>query len=132
MRRERSLRYSDGGLQARYLSLSFESFQGKFMASFIRVKCNCGKVLRVPGHLQGKRVECPACGGSNLVSAETPARAKAAVPERATSSRSMVGWISWLGVAGLLLLGGLLFCVFSGDDEKPDEGKQVQFQDPPK
>jgi WD40 repeat protein len=129
MRRERSLRYSDVGLQARYLSLSFEPFQGKSMASFIRVKCSCGKALRVPSYLQGKRVECPACGGSNLVAAET-ARPRGPAPESEPSSRSMVGWVALCGIASLLLLGGLLFFVFSGDDENSEDGKQVQFQEP--
>jgi hypothetical protein len=96
----------------------------------IRVKCPCGKTLRVPGHLQGKRVECPACGGSNLVSAETPARARVPVPKREATTRSMVAWVSFIGVAGVLLLAGLFFLVFSGDDEKSEDGKQVQFEKP--
>ncbi len=45
---------------------------GKCMPSFIRVTCACGKTLRVPAHLKGKRVECPACGAANRVSADRP------------------------------------------------------------
>jgi hypothetical protein len=52
------------------------------MSTYIVVKCPCGKRLRVPVHLKGKRVECPACGGTNRVGTDVkaPARTVAGAP----------------------------------------------------
>jgi tetratricopeptide (TPR) repeat protein len=49
----------------------------------VQIRCACGKALRVPDHLRGKKVRCPGCGSSLQVapaSPEEPERPKAATP----------------------------------------------------
>ncbi len=87
------------------------------MSSFIRVKCPCGKTLRVPVHLKGKRVECPACGGINLVSTDVPARAEA--PAAGPALWWKAGWLALFGFLGLLLVGSVIFVLVKLNEPEP-------------
>lgn len=99
------------------------------MSSFIRLKCACGKTLRVPTHLQGKRIVCPACKGTNPVVADTstptedPPRiqAPAATSARQPLSRKTAR-LFLFGIPGLLLIAAAAVFIFSrGTGEKPPD-----------
>jgi hypothetical protein len=78
-----------------------------------QLRCDCGNLLRIAEHHVGRRVACPGCGKSHLVTADNvsgsqsnvgitlalPAKAKSARPSRRSK------WL-FLLLAGLLLLGG--------------------------
>src|SRR5262245_28163450 len=100
------------------------------MPSHIRVQCPCGKTLRVPVHLRGKRVECPACGAANPVPRELPAQAEAPTAQPALWLK--VGGISLLGFLGLLLIGGVIIVIVKLNEPRPpDLGQTPNGELPP-
>src|SRR4051812_10716907 len=89
------------------------------MASFIRWKCPCGKTLRIPVHLQGKRLTCPACGDLHPVSTDLSAGAE--IPAGAPVWWWQASWIALFGFLGVLLLGGLIYFVVTSQDQPPSQ-----------
>jgi hypothetical protein len=57
----------------------------------IRVNCECGKVLNVKDHLEGKRIKCPECGDSLLVEESSTAVHAGDPPQRSRHGGSSSG-----------------------------------------
>lgn len=97
-------------------------------ASFMSVPCSCGKRLRVPAHLEGKQIQCPACGVEIYATAASAAAAEA--EEAAAPAWRGAPWLVVGGVAGVLLVGVVLFFLLRGNDDEPGPVAQTPIQEP--
>ena len=65
--------------------------QGGSDMQAIRLKCKCGKVLRVPGTLAGKKVACPACKTNYRVPVAAATAAKPAAVTQSAPAAAKTG-----------------------------------------
>jgi hypothetical protein len=74
-----------------------------------QLQCDCGKYLRIPEHHAGRRVQCPSCGKTHMMTAENIAESPMNVgvtawPALTTMSAPPSIRRTWPHLAGMLLL----------------------------